>query len=233
MIKSRPRSAAKVAKAARRRAKTTARKPQDERWAEIIDAATEIFWERGYDAATLQDIAERVGILKGSIYYYIESKTDLRAHMLSEAHRDGIAMITRIAGSESEPLTRLYKVLVAHVFHVCKHMARTALFLHEIRRLSEKEKAQIGIDDRAYSRVFQNCIEQAQAAGLIQEDLDPKLAGLCMLSSLNATYTWYRADGDFTPEQVAEHLASTLLRGMASPQGLKALPKILKSAKPA
>lgn len=222
----------KAGKSAQQNIKANMRKPQEERWAEIIDAATEIFWEKGYDAATLQDIAERVGILKGSIYYYIESKTDLRAHMLQEAHRDGLEMITRIADSESEPLARLYKILVGHVFHVCKHMARTAVFLHEIRRLTAEEKAQIGIDDGAYARVFQKCIEAAQSEDLIRKEIDPKLAGICTLGALNSIYTWYKVDGETTPAQIAEYLASTLLNGLATTKGAKALAKILKTQTP-
>src|SRR5271155_414620 len=94
--------------------KKALRKPLEERWPEILGAATEVFWEKGYDAATLQDIAERVGILKGSIYHYITSKSELRAHMLRETHLAGVAMITKVANSEAEPLFRLFKMIISH-----------------------------------------------------------------------------------------------------------------------
>jgi AcrR family transcriptional regulator len=218
----------RAGKTAQAGAKTGLRKPQEERWAEILGAATEVFWEKGYDAATLQDIANRVGILKGSIYYYIESKSDLRAHLLQETHVDGIAMISEVARSEPAPLTRLYKMITAHVYHVCAHMARTAVFLHEIRRLSNAEQTLIGVDDRAYSGLFQQCIAEAQAEGLIRADIDLRLAGTCTLGSMNAIYTWYRSDGDITPAEVADYFASTVLRGLASDKGLKALSNIMK-----
>ena len=207
--------------------KANTRKPQEERWSEIIEAATEIFWEKGYDGTSLQDIADRVGILKGSLYYYINSKTDLRAHLLEEAHHHGIEMISEIANSETDPLTRLYKMFIGHVYHVCKNMARTAVFLREIRRLSDEEKAEIGVDDRAYALLFQEHIKDAQSQGLLRPDIDPRLAGHCALGSLNAIYTWYNADGDITAAQLAHHMASTTLIGLATAKGLKKLEKIL------
>jgi AcrR family transcriptional regulator len=48
---------------------STDRKPKEKRWQQILQAAADVFYEKGYDAATLQAIADRVGILKGSISY--------------------------------------------------------------------------------------------------------------------------------------------------------------------
>jgi AcrR family transcriptional regulator len=53
---------------------------------EIIEAAAEIFHRKGYSETSVQDIAEAVGILKGSLYYYIDSKEDLLFQMLLEVH---------------------------------------------------------------------------------------------------------------------------------------------------
>ena len=69
------------------------RKPREERWAELIEVATEVFYEKGYDGASLQDIADRLGMPKGSLYYYIQSKEDLLFDVISSVHKDGLAVI--------------------------------------------------------------------------------------------------------------------------------------------
>lgn len=204
------------------------RKPHEERWPEIINAAAEVFWEKGYDAATLQDIADSVGILKGSLYYYIESKTDLRAQVLSEVHHSGISMMKEIAQSEAEPLTRLYNMCFGHVLHVCDNLARTAVFLREIRRISAEEKGRIGVSDRAYASLFQAAIRAAQDAGLIREDIDVGLAGLCTLSGLNSVYTWYKRDNEYLPEEIAKQLTKSTILGLATPAGIDALGQIIE-----
>src|SRR4051812_25001793 len=55
----------------------SAKSKKRNREAEVIDAAVEVFFEKGYSAASIQDVADRVGVLKGSLYYYIDSKEDL------------------------------------------------------------------------------------------------------------------------------------------------------------
>ena len=78
------------------------------RWAEIVDAAGEEFDERGYAAARIEDIAARVGLLKGSLYYYIDSKEDLLFAIVDGDHDRGIAVIEESAALESaDPPTRL------------------------------------------------------------------------------------------------------------------------------
>src|SRR5687767_4761450 len=63
------------------------RKPRDreQRWDEIVEAAANVFYEKGYEGASLQDIASAVGLLKGSIYYYIDTKEDLLFELVMRA----------------------------------------------------------------------------------------------------------------------------------------------------
>src|SRR6202012_4102939 len=57
--------------------------------AEGIDVAATIFYERGYATATVQDVADALGMLKGSLYYYIDSKEDLLYRLMIDIH-DGV-----------------------------------------------------------------------------------------------------------------------------------------------
>ncbi len=65
--------------------------PREERWPELLEVATDVFSEKGCEAASLQDIAERLGMLKGSLYYYINSKEDLLYHVINDVHQEGLA----------------------------------------------------------------------------------------------------------------------------------------------
>ena len=111
---------------------TGERKPREERWAELLEVATQVFYEKGYDGASLQDIADRLGMLKGSLYYYIQSKEDLLFEVISEVHREGYAVVSGAASSEGDPLERLERTIRAHVEHACRHLVPTAVFLHEL-----------------------------------------------------------------------------------------------------
>ena len=196
------------------------RKPREERWAELIEVATQVFYEKGYDGASLQDIADRLGMLKGSLYYYIQSKEDLLFDVISSVHRDGLAVIRSRAEVEGDPLRRLESVIVGHVEHTCRNLVPTAVFLHELSALPAERRAEVLGSEHAYQGVFRDLIEQAQARGDVRADLDPRLAALSVLGSTNWVYRWFRPGGAFSPEQIGAELAEMSIRGIATEQGL-------------
>lgn len=197
----------------RRSNSTGDRKPREERWAELLEAAAEVFFEKGYDATSLQEIADRIGILKGSIYYYINTKGDLLAHLLREANETGIRNVEPIARREGDPIERLKDMIRMHVRYVCSDRARTAVFLHERKRLSPEQRKEVFGDEHAYRRLFQDVIKEAQTAGLIRKDLDSKLLSLCILGSLNSLYQWYRPNGAYSIDRIADHYIAISLSG--------------------
>lgn len=76
--------------APRKQAATTTGGPRktrdrEQRWDEIVEAAANVFYAKGYEGASLQDIATAVGLLKGSIYYYIDTKEDLLFELVMRA----------------------------------------------------------------------------------------------------------------------------------------------------
>jgi TetR/AcrR family transcriptional regulator, cholesterol catabolism regulator len=91
---------------------TGPRKPREERWSELLQVATQVFYEKGYDAASLQDIADRLGMLKGGLYYYITSKDDLLYTVISEVHRAGPANVESLAAAEGDAPRRLRGAII-------------------------------------------------------------------------------------------------------------------------
>lgn len=201
------------------------RKPRGERWSEILDVAAQVFSEKGYDATTLQEIATRTGILKGSIYYYINTKGDLLAHLLREAHETGLKNIRPIAEGAGDPVERLEAMIRAHIEYVCTDRARTAVFAHERKRLTEEQRKEFFGDEHAYRHLFQRMIKEGQDQGLIQPNLDSKLAAMCMLGSLNSLYQWYRPNGEFSKRKIADHFVAATLTGIKMNALSSALPK--------
>jgi AcrR family transcriptional regulator len=197
------------------------RKPREERWAELIDAATRVFYEKGYDGASLQDIADRLGMLKGSLYYYIQSKEDLLFEVIAAVHREGLAVVRARADGPGDPLARLESVIVGHVEHTCRNLVSTAVFLHELSALPvERRQAVLGSADgqeHAYQGVFRGLIEQAQQGGQVRPDVDPTLATLSVLGSTNWVYRWFRPDGAYSPETIGRQLADMAVRAIATP----------------
>jgi TetR/AcrR family transcriptional regulator, cholesterol catabolism regulator len=200
------------------------RKPREKRWSEILRAAAEVFHEKGYDAATLQDIADRVGILKGSIYYYIKTKGDLLDSLLIEVHKEGVAMIRERAATPGTIFDKLEAMIRGHVDYMCRHRAKAAVYLHELRALDALHRDSL-FSAHDFRDEFLSLIQQGQREGLILAELEPKLTAQAMLAWINSLYHWYRPQPRKSYTLIAAHFVTTVLRGIASDEGLKLLKK--------
>ncbi len=79
-------------------------KEAEERRNEILDAAEELFVTKGYDATSTNDILERVGIARGTLYYHFRSKEDILNAMIERINRSLIAKARMIAADTSIPV---------------------------------------------------------------------------------------------------------------------------------
>jgi hypothetical protein len=111
------------------------RPPKRER--EILDAAIELFHARGYAQTSIEDVAGAVGILKGSLYYYIDSKEDLLLRILEDVHEGVEAIIESVAArSDLPPLGRLELYLREQVAFNARRINEIAVYHHEFSRLT-------------------------------------------------------------------------------------------------
>jgi AcrR family transcriptional regulator len=199
------------------------RKPKEKRWLEILKAAADVFYEKGYDAATLQDIADRVGILKGSIYYYIKTKSDLLDHLLREVHNEGVAMIrdrSSVAGTVFDKLEAMFR---SHVDYMSRNQAKSTVYLRELKAL-DPDRRETLIRGHEFRDQFLVLIKQGQGEGLIIADLDPKLTAQTMMGWTNSLYQWYRPQQRKPVKVIADHFITIMLRGIATRKGLELLP---------
>lgn len=194
-------------------------KASGQRRKEIFEAAAKIFAEKGYAATSIQDVADAVGILKGSLYYYIDSKEDLLFGVIQDAHETGIANLEHIAAVEGDALVKLRAAVESHVVSNVQNLAKVGVFFNDFRSLSpERHELIIKARDK-YDRQFRTLIRQGQQEGVIREDIDPKIATMGILGMVNWVYQWYRPTGKVSAEEIASTFADLVLGGLAVDEG--------------
>lgn len=182
---------------------------------ELIDAAAEIFQDKGYEAASIQDVADALGILKGSVYYYIDSKEDLLFAAIQEVHESALANMAVIRELDADPLTLIRLFIESHVKHVSDNLVKATVFFHDFRSLDPERRSYIVSERDTYDAFLRELIARGQREGLICKDIDPKLATLAMLGMMNWTYQWYRVDGGMDPATIGREFADFVLAGLA------------------
>jgi TetR/AcrR family transcriptional regulator, cholesterol catabolism regulator len=182
---------------------------------EILDAATEVFHRRGYSAASIQEIADEVGLLKGSLYYYIDSKEDLLFTVLSETYDLAKAQIDRVEAMEGlGPLERLGAYIEAHVNFIAEHTTKMAIYYSDFELVGEERKLVLIRQRKQFERYITSLITQAQKAGEVSDKVDAKMAAYLILGEMNWAYTWYRPEGRVSPRKLGKLAADLVLNGL-------------------
>jgi len=190
-------------------------RPPRRRRQEILEAAAGVFHEKGYKATSIQDIADAVGILKGSLYYYITSKEDLLFEILQDVHQQGLQNLERIDATPGTPLQKIRAFVTVHVTHNAENLVKMAVFFHDFRSLSPERREIIVAERDLYDKHLRSLLAAGQRDGSVCPDLDPKLTSIEILGMMNWIYHWYRPNGDLSVSTLAGSMADFVVAGIA------------------
>ncbi|MCZ7526510.1 MAG: TetR/AcrR family transcriptional regulator [Acidimicrobiia bacterium] len=193
------------------------RRDADDRRAEILAAASGLFARRGYDATSMQEIADAVGLLKGSLYHHFASKEDILFHLLVDVHERALRMLDEVADVEGTPLDRIAGYVRAHFTWTLRDLERVAILLAEYHHLPPEQARPVAQLRRRFSGYLTGLIEEAQRAGQVAGDLDARIAANAVLGIVNWASQWYRPGGARSQAAVVDQLVRQALVGVAEP----------------
>lgn len=181
---------------------------------QVRAAALRLFKEKGYHATSMRDIANAVGMNKGSLYSYIRSKEDLLIPVFERAMGVLLSQIEQIMAEPSlNPTERLKRAIHAHVFAVADNLDVLTVYLSEWRQLATESLATNRRQRERYAALFHQILSDGVGAGEFRP-MDTRIVMLGMIGMCNYLFRWYRPDGRLTPDQVADELIDMVMRGV-------------------
>jgi TetR/AcrR family transcriptional regulator, cholesterol catabolism regulator len=181
------------------------------RRSELTRQAARLFAERGYHGTSIGDLAEAMGVQKGSLYAHIRSKQDL----LYATMRDGAdafhgvldALPDRASASE-----RIRLALRGHLRVVSDQLDVATVFVREWRYLEGERRDEIVAERRRYEDRIRALFREGRELGELRTDLDDATAALLLLSAANWAYTWLQPGRD--TDELADRFYALLVDGM-------------------
>jgi len=183
------------------------------RMAEILASAANMFYQKGYHATTIEDVARDVGILKGSLYYYIDSKEDLLFELLLDVIEQGDQRLKQAIEGIQDPAEQLQRAVDAQIEHIIQNQVRVGLFLHEFDNFHSGRWQRVRDVMRRYQRRFENILRAGQASGQFVEG-DPWLLANGILGAGNFIYRWYPGHKAPSLEAVKKTFVPLILNGV-------------------
>jgi AcrR family transcriptional regulator len=182
-----------------------------QRRTELTRQAARLFAEKGYHGTSIGDLADALGVQKGSLYHHIESKQDL----LYETMREGAAAFHAALDAIPERLPateRIREALRAHLRVVAEQLDVATVFVREWRYLEGERRDEIVHERRRYEERFRALFREGRELGELRADLDDATAALLALSAANWAYTWLRPG--FDTDTLADRFTGLLVDGM-------------------
>ncbi len=194
----------------------------------ILQAAMTLFYERGYSATTLDDVAAALGVTKPFIYTYFRGKTDLLAALCTPTIDLSLQAVANGASGTGSPTERLRRAMVDFTKVVLSRQANIAIFFREEKHLEPEALAEITGLRRRFDRVLSALLAEGVTAGEFDIQ-DVSLAALAIGGMISWAYTWHRPNGRLPLEPLCERMADLALRmagavGRPVTQGPGALP---------
>lgn len=183
---------------------------------EIVAAAAKVFRTKGYHAATVRDIAEEVGILKGSLYHHFESKEALLYLVVKEPIAEMFRAMAEIAEAELPATEKLRRAILAHLEAFDRHYPHLFVYLRERESVKRRFREMIGYSPKEYERQWQQILREGVESGEFRGDLDIQVTSYGLLGMLNWLYKWYDPQGRMSVQEVAEQFTALTLGGLAA-----------------
>ena len=183
---------------------------------QILKTATRIFCEKTYHGTTLQEIANAVGMLKGSLYYYITSKEKLLANIILDALQTLNEDLLRVENADLTPVERLRQIVREHVKFNAKYREVGTLFLTErntISSLDEMDKMMQIFERR--DKLIARTLREAIEAG-VYRPVDIRITSLAIVGLCNSVLFWYRPSGRLSDDEISNTLFELLHQGLSA-----------------
>ncbi len=185
------------------------------REAALFEAATRLFRERGFHATSMQDLADALGMNRGSLYHYIASKDDLLWAIVSGALERLEAEVRPALTADVPARERIERGIAAHLRYAAADQDELALLQIEIRSLPDDRRHELLARRDEYEALWRAAV----ADGIGREEFRPvdvRLTTIAILSACNWFVQWYRPDGELSADENAAQIADLYLDGLAA-----------------
>lgn len=197
----------------------------NEKREKILRNAAKLFARKGYEKASLEEIAAKLKLTKASLYHYITSKEEMLFQIQMQAVKETNSAIEQVLESDLDPVEKLKGAVRGHVSVVTREHVIGALRQQELI-LPSKWREQVVAERDRFEESFQKIVREGLEAGLFQA-LNWKMSTMAALGALNWILRWYSPKGELSADEIGEAMADFIAQGFgvrredSEPGGIK------------
>ena len=182
---------------------------------EIIQAAGRVFREKGFDAATLNDIAKKLKTDRTSLYYYVGSKEDLLHEIVAQVLDENVAAAERVLADQGTPTEKI-SALVEHMVLSFDRNPLMYVYVEDLARIARQrtEWARNVIHKtKRFEEIVVEILEEGRADGSFRSDLPNNISAMALFGMINWTHRWYKPGSARSAKEIADTFCALFLDG--------------------
>ncbi len=180
---------------------------------EIIATATRLFYEKGYTAVSMRDIATAMDIKAASLYNHIKSKQEILSEIILKVAEEFTVGMENVLAENSSAIKKVEKVIELHIDITVNHSEALAALNNDWMHLEEIDLRSFVKMREDYEENFRSIIKQGIEAGEIKP-YHPEVILFSILSTLRTLYLWYQKRGKVDVNILKKDMVSVLIKGI-------------------
>jgi len=188
----------------------------DRRLAQILVHATDVFYEKGYEGASMRDLARASGMSLGGMYYYFGSKEKLLYLIQKHTFTTIMKRLREALAEATDPEERIRVFIRNHVGYFLANQKAMKVLSHEDDALKNGFGSEIAALKREYYRLCVGLLDDYKHEKSVE--FSSRTAVLSLFGAMNWIYTWYKPRVDPGAEHLAREIADIFLRGFRHPR---------------
>jgi AcrR family transcriptional regulator len=193
---------------------TAPRPPDNERLRRILERAARVICQQGFEATSMQQIADACGLTKAGLYHHIKTKDALLLAIMHYGMDLFEEVVLARVSDIADPLARLRATMARNIELVTTDSSKeVTIILHEHQTLTGAAQRELNERKKVYVRFLEDSFREAIERRLIRP-VDPTLAAFSLLGVVLWTYKWYRPGGRLAPPQLADGMIDLFFEGL-------------------
>lgn len=183
---------------------------------EIYRAAAQIFFEKGYHATSINEIADAVHLTKAGLYYYIRGKQDLLFGIMTYAMDLIEERVIRPANDISDPLERVAGIVSAHARFIVHESSALNILVNELQGLNAENRSLITARQKTYLDFIRAALREVESS-TDRDVVDPTVGAFGLLGMILWISRWYQPGGRLSDEQIVQEITSMATAAIFKP----------------
>lgn len=184
----------------------------------ILACATRVFSEKGYEGASIRDIARSSRVSLAGLYYYFRSKEELLFLIQKHTFTTLIENLDRDLAVGNDATEKLCCLIRNHLRYFLSHPDAMKVLAHESESLSPPFARVVADLKRSYYRICRGLLEELAAQKQLRS-LNTRAAVLSLFGMMNWVYTWYNPRVDPGADELADTVATIFFDGVRGARG--------------